>query len=106
MGDRPRGLGKTKIGRSNFPFDTDIVEDNGNDPITVSVIINTFLIERILIDDGSVVEVLIWKAFQEMSLDESQIRPAGPIYGFSNHSIRAKGVITLYQSQSIRVNTQ
>ena len=44
------------------PLDTDIIQDNDNDPIAVSVIINTFLVERILIDDGSAIEVLMWKA--------------------------------------------
>ena len=37
----------------------------------------------------------MWKAFQEMGLDESQLRPVGPIYRFANQPIRAKGVITL-----------
>ena len=69
------------------PLDMDIVQDNGNDPITVSAIINTFLVERILIDDGNAVEVLMWKAFQEMDLDESQLKPSRPIYGFSNQPI-------------------
>ena len=54
-----------------FPLDTDIVEDNGNDLIAVSAIINTYLVERILIDDGSVGKVLMWKAFKEMRLDEN-----------------------------------
>ena len=51
--------------------------------------------ERILIDDDSAVEVLIWKAFQEMGLEESQLRPSEPIYGFANQPIRLKGIITL-----------
>ena len=41
------------------PLDIDVVQDNGNDPIVVSTVINTFLVERILIDDGSAVEVLM-----------------------------------------------
>ena len=71
------------------------MEDNDNDMITVSAIIGTFLVERLLPNDGSIVEVLIRKAFQEMSLDENQLRPAGSIYGFVNQPIREKGVITL-----------
>ena len=51
--------------------------------------------KKILIDDGRAVEVLMWKVFQEMGLDESQLRPLGPIYGFTNQPIRPKGVITL-----------
>ena len=71
------------------------MQDDGNDPIAVSVVINTFLVKRILIDDGNAEEVLIWKAFQEMGLDGSQLRPFGPIYGFANQPIRARGVIAL-----------
>ena len=78
-----------------FPLDTDIVQDSDNDPIAVSAIINTFLVERILIDDGSAVEVLMWKAFKEMGLEESQLKPSRPIYGFANQPIRPKGIITL-----------
>ena len=46
-------------------------------------------------DDGSAVEVLMWKAFMEMSLDESQLRPIRLIYGFAKQPIRAKGIIML-----------
>ena len=70
-----------------LPLDTDIVQDSDNDPIAVSAIINTFLVERILIDDGSAVEVLMWKAFKEIGLEESQLKPSGPIYGFANQPI-------------------
>ena len=47
-------------------FDADIVEDNGNDPITISAIINNYLEEMILVDDGSEVEVLMYEAFKKM----------------------------------------
>ena len=72
----------------------DIVEDNGNDLIAISIIINTVLVKRILVEDGSAIEVLVWKAFKEMGLDESQLRPIGQIYDFVNQTIRAKGIIT------------
>ena len=71
------------------------MEDNGNDPIAISVVISTFLVERMLVDDGNVVEVLMWKAFKEMGLDESQLRLTGPIYYFGNQPIKAKDIIML-----------
>ena len=37
----------------------------------------------------------MWKAFKEMGLEESQLKPSGPIYGFANQPIRPKGTITL-----------
>ena len=39
-------------------LDTDIVQDSGNDPIAVSTI-NTFLLERILINDSNTIKVLM-----------------------------------------------
>ena len=63
--------------------------------IAIFTVISTFLVEMILVDDGSVVEVLMWKAFKEMNLDESLLRPIEPIYGFPNQPIKAKGIITL-----------
>ena len=77
------------------PLDTDIVKDSGNDLITILAIISIFLVKRILVDDGSVVEVLMWKAFKEINLDESLLKPIGSIYGFTSQSIRAKSIITL-----------
>ena len=51
------------------------------------------MVERILLDDESAVEVLMWKAFKEIGLDENQLRPVRPIYEFVNQLIRAKKVI-------------
>ena len=72
--------------------EANIVEDNGNDFIVISSIINNFMVERILIDDRSIIEVLI---FRKMGLNESLLRPTWPIYGFTNQSIKVKGLITL-----------
>ena len=49
----------------------DILKDNGNDTIVIYSIINNFLVERIFVDDGSVVKVLMYDAFKKMGLDES-----------------------------------
>ena len=75
-------------------FNADILEDNGNDLILISAIINNYLVERILVDEDNAVEVLMWDAFKKMGLDKSMLRSARPIYGFTNQPIRAKGLIT------------
>ena len=73
----------------------DILELNGSDPIVIPSIIDNFLVKRILVDDGSIVEVLIFDAFKKMRPDESFLRPIGSIYGFANQPIKVKGLITL-----------
>ena len=75
--------------------DVEIMVDNGNNPIFISFIIDNYLVKRILVDDGSAVEVLIYDAFKNMSLDKSFIRPVGPIYGFSNQLVKVKDLITI-----------
>ena len=57
--------------------------------------INNFLVEKILVDDGSAVKILMYEAFKKMGLDESLLRSTGPIYGFANQPINVKGLITL-----------
>ena len=86
-------------------LDVDIVEDNSNDLIVVFSIINNYLVERILVDNGSAIEVLMWDAFKKMGLDKSLLKPATPIYEFANQPIKAKGLITLSVKLGQRDNT-
>ena len=71
------------------------MDDDGNDPIVIFAIINNFGVDRVLVDAGSAVQVLIYDAFKKMNLDESLLRPAGSIYDFANQSIKVKGLINL-----------
>ena len=72
-----------------------IVHDNENNHIFISPIIHNFQVDRILIEDGRVVEVFIYDAFMKMNLDESLSRLVGLIYGFANQPIRVKRLINL-----------
>ena len=67
-----------------FAHEENIVHDNDNDPIIISTVIHNFQVDRILVDDGSAVEVLIYETFKNINLDESLLRPTRPIYGFAN----------------------
>ena len=60
--------------------------------------------DRIDVDDGSAVEVLIYDAFKKMNLDESLLRPVGLIYNFANQSIKVKSLINLPISLGTRDN--
>ena len=51
--------------------------------------------ERIRVNDESVVEVLMYDAFKRMCLDESLLRIVGMIYGFVDQLIKVKGLVTL-----------
>ena len=69
------------------------MEDNGNDLIAISIVINKYLVKMILVDNESVVKVLTWEAFKGMCLDESLLKSVGSIYGFANQPIQAKGLV-------------
>ena len=73
---------------SFLAIDVDILENNSNNPIVISSIINNFLVERILIDDGSALEVLIYDALKKKGLDEKLLKLPGPIYGFATNRSR------------------
>ena len=62
LSKRPRQDENQQI---NFSaFNVDIVKDNGNYLIAISVVINNYLVEKILVDDGSAIEILMWDAFK------------------------------------------
>ena len=83
----------------NFsPYKENNIDDDGNNPI------NNSGVDMILVDDGSVVEVLIYDIFKKMNLDESLLRPAGLIYDFANQPIKAKGLINLSITLGTREN--
>ena len=51
---------------------------------------------RILVDNGSSVDILDYQAFQKMSLKNSDLKPSpNLVYGFTGDSVTPMGVITL-----------
>lgn len=72
-----------------------MVPDDGNDLIFITVSIANFDVKRILIDVGSVVEVLSLDAFPAIELMKMDLKLAKPIYGFANQPIRVLTQVTL-----------
>ncbi|KAK5836476.1 hypothetical protein PVK06_012267 [Gossypium arboreum] len=52
-------------------------------------------VKRILVNSGSIVEVLSWEAYKEMSLKRQSLLAASPLYGFVNYPVEVRGTITL-----------
>ncbi|KAA3484523.1 RNA-directed DNA polymerase-like protein [Gossypium australe] len=72
-----------------------ICDEEGNDPMVVSTTIARFEVKIILIDSGSVMEVLTLDAYQKTGLKEHALKKASPLYGFANHPVEVKVCITL-----------
>ena len=75
--------------------DTELLSDQGNDPIVVSATIGNYHVHRILIDNGSAVEILQWDAFLRMGFTADDLIPSSPIYGFANQPIPVKGTVSI-----------
>ncbi|KAH1121439.1 hypothetical protein J1N35_004599, partial [Gossypium stocksii] len=88
---RLKGRWIVKFGNGNKKL---VHDEKGNDPMVVSTIITVFEVKRILIDSGSVIEVLFWEVYQKMGLKEQALSKASLLYGFANHPIEVKGSIT------------
>lgn len=72
-----------------------MVPNNDNNPIVITAQVAKFDVKRILIDNGSVVEILSFSAFQAMGLKEKDLRSAKPIRGFANQPIKVVGQVSL-----------
>ena len=72
----------------------DILEENGNDPIINSFIINNFPVYKVLVNENSAMKVLIFNAFKKIGLDKNILKPKGLTYDFVNQPIKVKGLIT------------
>ncbi|KAK2998191.1 hypothetical protein RJ639_023764 [Escallonia herrerae] len=67
-----------------------------DDPLVITVKAGNFDVKCVLIDNGSSAEILFHDAFEKMNISMDRLRKMDtPLYGFSNHSVAAEGIITL-----------
>ena len=51
---------------------------------------------KILVDNGSSVDILYYQAFQKMGLKDSDLKPSpNPVYGFTGDIVTPMGVVSL-----------
>ena len=67
-----------------------------NDPLVIMLNIEGFNTKRILVDNGSLTDIIYFPAFQQLKLDEKRLQPFGsPLVSFSGDRVYLKGIITL-----------
>ncbi|XP_028085807.1 uncharacterized protein LOC114286797 [Camellia sinensis] len=65
--------------------DLDKIQMPHNDALVVTLRVKNFDIKRILIDQGSSVEIMYYDAFKQMKLEEKDLAPAtSPLVGFNS----------------------
>jgi hypothetical protein len=73
--------------------------------MVITVHIDRWVVPRILIDNGSQVEILFQSAFEKMGYDKKQLKKLmKPLYGFGGKRTKPTGVITLPVSFSTPKN--
>ena len=67
-----------------------------DDPLVIMLTIEGFNTQRVLVDNGSLVDVMYMTAFQQMKLDPKRFKPFGfLLVSFSGYHVYPKGIISL-----------
>ena len=76
--------------------DTRGVKQPHNDPLVTMLTIEGFDTKRILVDNGSSVNIIYLPAFQQLKLDPKRLRPFdSPLISFSGDRVYPRGIVTL-----------
>ena len=66
------------------------------DVLVITTKIANSLIHWLLVDSGSIVNILYWNAYQKIGLKRDNLRPTNsPFYGFTEESVISEGTIKL-----------
>ncbi|XP_071937634.1 uncharacterized protein [Coffea arabica] len=78
------------------PEDAVPLASNNHETIVIEVITCNYKIKKVYIDNGSAIDVLYYKTFKELQLEDRQFVPVrSPLIGFANPPVRPERMITL-----------
>ncbi|XP_047150041.1 uncharacterized protein LOC124822117, partial [Vigna umbellata] len=67
-----------------------------DDPVVITAVIARYSVGKVLVDQGSSVNILYWKTFQQMDISEDLIAPYNEqIVGFSGKRVDTRGYVDL-----------
>jgi len=68
-----------------------------DDPMVITVEIENYAVKKVLVDQGSSVDILYWATYQKLQLlDMAMVPYDEPIYGFSSEQVSTRGYIDLH----------
>jgi len=74
-----------------------VIDPTQDDPMVITVDIEKFAIAKVLVDQGSSVDILYWETFKKMRISKTEIQPYDEqIMGFSGERVDTKGYIDLF----------
>ena len=66
------------------------------DAIIITLLITNYTTRKMLVDNGSSIDILYYPVFQQMRLGRDQIRPvSSPLVGFGGMKVQPVGTVTL-----------
>ncbi|RDX95223.1 hypothetical protein CR513_22289, partial [Mucuna pruriens] len=69
---------------------------NYDEPMVISVVVAEYRVERVLIDQGSLANIMYWSTYRKLRLPPSQLaRCLGTLYSFAGEQVPVKGTIEL-----------
>ena len=72
------------------------VKQPHDDPLVIMLVIEGFNTRRILVDSGSLANIIYLSAFQQLKLDPERLHPFdSPFVSFSGDRVNPKGIMTL-----------
>ena len=67
-----------------------------DDPLVIMVMIEGFNTRRVLVDNGSLADIIYLPAFQQLKVDQKRLRAFdSPLVRFSRDKVCPKGIVTL-----------
>ena len=76
--------------------DAERIHHPHDDAIVISMPIVDYTTRRVLVDNGSSVDILYYPTFQKMRLGRDQLRPINsPMVGFGGMKVQPVGTVTL-----------
>ena len=71
-------------------------DPNQDDPMVITIKLQSFAVKKVLVDQGSSMDILYWKTFQKLQISPEDLTPYDdPIYGFAGERVPTKGYIDL-----------
>ena len=73
------------------------LDHHQDDPMVITVEIDNYAIKKVLVDQGSSVDILYWATYQKLQLSDTAMVPyEEPIYGFSGEQVSTRDYIDLH----------
>ncbi|XP_027166642.1 uncharacterized protein LOC113766677 [Coffea eugenioides] len=101
--NRPHPIGESSNKRLKMyeeiiygPEDAVPLASNNHKAIVIEVITCNYKVKKVYIDNGSTIDVLYYKTFKELQLEDKQLIPVRtPLIGFAGPPVKPEGMITL-----------